>query len=161
MYFQGLYSVWTTESMPWMNKCLALELPPAFSASKHSITNTPMNPYPYPPCLPLREAAQMWSTFWDVISAGKGQVVGAGTHDAEVVESITDENWEGLSNYFNATPGWLIQLVSQGHTWWQGVIILGRNSHLLNLSIRVGEELSCSSHLPYRFEGRCMERSYG
>lgn len=59
----------------------------------------------------------------------------------------------------------MLYLLGKDRLWvqahmMQGVIILGRNSHLLNLSIRVGEELSCSSHLPYRFEGCCMERKY-
>ena len=114
---QIFYSAWTTESMPWINKCLVLVLPPAFSALKHSVTNTLMSPlHVHHACLSLKQHR---------CSALKGQAHMMQAH--KVQAHMMQKSWrvlrmtteKDLITILMPPSGWLTHLVSQGHTWWQ------------------------------------------
>ena len=139
---QIFYSAWTTESMPWVNKCLVFVLPPAFSALKLSVTNTLMSPlHVHHACLSLKQhrcelpskvlalpwkdrlwvQAHMMQKSWREksyrIEKGRGQESkGRRIIYWRVLRMRTGKD---LITILMPLSGWLTQLVSQGHTWWQ------------------------------------------
>lgn len=116
---QIFYSAWTTESMPWINKCLVLVLPPAFSALKHSVTNTLMSPvHVHHACLSLKQHR----------SELPSKVLALPWKDRLWVQAhMMQKSWrvlqmrteKDLITILMPPSGWLTQLVSQRHTWWQ------------------------------------------
>lgn len=131
MYFQSFYSAWTTESMPWMNKCFVLVLPSAFSVLKHSVTNTLMSPlHVHHACLFLKQhRCELPSKV--LVLPWKDRLW--------VQAHMTQKSWRALRmgtekdliTILMPPSSWLTQLVSQGHSWlgrrlsyWTGIPII-------------------------------------